>query len=131
MSSEIFNTCCCFLLFNLFIFRRYVPDEDRVMRLLKALQKTAPPVLIFAENQRDVDDIHEFLLLRNVEAVSIHGGKTQQERSEAVRLFKEGKKDVLVSADVGAKGKQEKKKLPSYLFPPLFREVLIFLESSM
>ena len=82
----------------------YVPDEDRIVFLLKTLQKTPPPVLIFAENHRDVDDIHEFLLLRNVEAVSIHGGKTQAERSEAVRLFKEGKKDVLVSADVGAKG---------------------------
>lgn len=88
---------------GLFSFR-YVPDEDRVVRLLKVLQKTAPPVLIFAENQRDVDDIHEFLLLKNVEAVAIHGGKSQQERSEAVKLFKEGKKDVLVSADVGAKG---------------------------
>ncbi len=82
----------------------YVPDEDRVVHLLKALQKTPPPVLVFAENQRDVDDIHEFFLLRNVEAVSIHGGKTQQERSEAVRLFKEGKKDVLVAGDVAAKG---------------------------
>ena len=81
----------------------YVPDEERTMRLLQALQKTPPPVLVFSENQTTVDDIHEFLLLRNVEAVAIHGGKTQAERSEAVRLFKEGKKDVLVSADVGAK----------------------------
>ncbi len=99
----------------------YVADEDRIVHLLRALQKTPPPVLVFAENQRDVDDIHEFFLLRNVEAVSIHGGKSQQERSEAVRLFKvrkaiefvcflssqqnqEGKKDVLVAGDVAAKG---------------------------
>ena len=27
-------------------------------------QKTAPPVLIFAENKRDVDAIHEFLLVK-------------------------------------------------------------------
>ena len=82
----------------------YVQDDDRITRLLVTLQKTPPPVLVFAENQRDVDDIHEFLLMRNVEATSIHGGKSQAERSEAVRLFKEGQKDVLVSADVGAKG---------------------------
>jgi ATP-dependent RNA helicase DDX41 len=110
-----------FLLFFSLTLLRYVADEDRIVQLLKvglcfsfglishflslkALQKTAPPVLVFAENQRDVDDIHEFFLLRNVEAVSIHGGKTQQERSEAVRLFKEGKKDVLVAGDVAAKG---------------------------
>ena len=32
-------------------------------------------VLIFAEKKADVDDIHEYLLLKGVEAVAIHGGK--------------------------------------------------------
>lgn len=82
----------------------YVPDDEKVAHLLRTLQKTPPPVLIFAENRRDVDDIHEYLLQRNVEAVGIHGDKTQEERREAVRLFKSGAKDVLVSTDIGAKG---------------------------
>jgi len=30
---------------------------------------------MFAEKKQDVDAIHEFLLLKGVEAVSIHGGK--------------------------------------------------------
>lgn len=32
-------------------------------------------VLIFAEKKADVDAIHEYLLLKGVEAVAIHGGK--------------------------------------------------------
>ena len=32
-------------------------------------------MLIFAEKKADVDDIHEYLLLKGVEAVAIHGGK--------------------------------------------------------
>ena len=32
-------------------------------------------VLIFAEKKQDVDAIHEYLLLKGVEAVAIHGGK--------------------------------------------------------
>jgi len=32
-------------------------------------------VLIFAEKKADVDDIHEYLLLKGVEAVAIHGDK--------------------------------------------------------
>ena len=32
-------------------------------------------MLIFAEKKQDVDAIHEYLLLKGVEAVSIHGGK--------------------------------------------------------
>ena len=34
-----------------------------------------PQVLIFAEKKQDVDAIHEYLLLKGVEAVAIHGGK--------------------------------------------------------
>lgn len=45
------------------------------MYLLECLQKTPPPVLIFAEKKQDVDAIHEYLLLKGVEAVAIHGGK--------------------------------------------------------
>jgi superfamily II DNA/RNA helicase len=40
----------------------YVKPEDKLAQLLPALQKTAPPVLVFAENKRDVDAIHEHLL---------------------------------------------------------------------
>lgn len=42
----------------------YVKEEDKLAYLLDCLQKTAPPVLIFAENKRDVDAIHEFLLVQ-------------------------------------------------------------------
>jgi len=46
-----------------------------VVYLLECLKKTTPPVLIFAEKKQDVDAIHEYLLLKGVEAVAIHGGK--------------------------------------------------------
>ena len=32
-------------------------------------------VLIFSEKKAEVDDIHEYLLLKGVEAVAIHAGK--------------------------------------------------------
>lgn len=40
----------------------YVKEEAKLEYLLECLQKTAPPVLVFAENKRDVDAIHEYLL---------------------------------------------------------------------
>jgi len=82
----------------------YVKQEAKIVYLLECLQKTAPPVIIFCERKGDVDDIHEYLLLKGVEAVSIHGGKDQAERNEAIQLYKDGKKDVLVATDVAAKG---------------------------
>ena len=82
----------------------YVKKESRVVYLLECLQKTAPPVVIFCERKGDVDEIHEYLLVKGVEACSIHGGKDQEERNEAIRFFKNGEKDVLVATDIAAKG---------------------------
>eukprot|EP00559_Dactyliosolen_fragilissimus_P001108 CAMPEP_0184862076 /NCGR_PEP_ID=MMETSP0580-20130426/6607_1 /TAXON_ID=1118495 /ORGANISM="Dactyliosolen fragilissimus" /LENGTH=769 /DNA_ID=CAMNT_0027359799 /DNA_START=69 /DNA_END=2378 /DNA_ORIENTATION=+ len=82
----------------------YVKQEAKIVYLLQCLQKTAPPVVIFCERKGDVDDIHEYLLLKGVEAVSIHGGKEQEERNEAIQLYKSGQKDVLVATDIAAKG---------------------------
>ena len=54
----------------------YVKAEDKLARIGVALQKTPPPVLIFAERTRDVDAVHEHLLLQGVDAVAIHGACT-------------------------------------------------------
>lgn len=53
----------------------YVNQEAKIVHLLECIQKTQPPVLIFAEKKQDVDAIHEYLLLKGIEAVAIHGGK--------------------------------------------------------
>ncbi|CAH4033140.1 ATP-dependent RNA helicase abstrakt [Pieris brassicae] len=81
-----------------------VKAEARTVHLLQCLQKTPPPVLVFAERKQHVDAIHEYLLLKGVEAVAIHGGKDQEERSRAVEAFRRGEKDVLVATDVASKG---------------------------
>eukprot|EP00965_Chrysotila_dentata_P233086 6199371-Pleurochrysis_carterae.AAC.2 len=82
----------------------YVKQEAKVLYLLECLQKTAPPVLIFCENKTDVDDIHEYLMLKGVGAVAIHGGKDQEEREYAINMYREGKKDVLIGTDIASKG---------------------------
>ncbi|XP_009104465.2 DEAD-box ATP-dependent RNA helicase 35 [Brassica rapa] len=82
----------------------YVKQEAKIVYLLECLQKTTPPVLIFCENKADVDDVHEYLLLKGVEAVAIHGGKDQEDREYAISSFKAGGKDVLVATDVASKG---------------------------
>ncbi|XP_072177403.1 probable ATP-dependent RNA helicase DDX41 [Diadema setosum] len=82
----------------------YVKQEAKMVYLLECLQKAPPPVLIFAEKKSDVDDIHEYLLLKGVEAVAIHGGKDQEERTRSIDQFRVGEKDVLVATDVASKG---------------------------
>ena len=82
----------------------YVKQEARIVYLLECLQKTAPPTIIFSENKADVDDIHEYLLIKGVNAVSSHGGKSQEDREYAMKAFKTGTADVIIATDVAAKG---------------------------
>ena len=82
----------------------YVKEEAKIVYLLECLQKTAPPVIIFCDSKAEVDDIHEYLLIKGVDAVSIHGGKDQIERNEGIDLFKTQRTHVLVCTDVASKG---------------------------
>ncbi|KAI6167220.1 P-loop containing nucleoside triphosphate hydrolase protein, partial [Pisolithus thermaeus] len=82
----------------------YVKQEAKMVYLLECLQKTAPPVIVFSDNKNEVDDIQEYLLLKGVEAVAIHGSKTQEERQYAIKAFKSGAKDVMVASGVASKG---------------------------
>ena len=82
----------------------YVRTDEKIVYLLECLQKTAPPVLVFAEKKSDVDDIHEYLLLKGVEAVAIHGDKDQEERHRSIEQYRNREKDVLVATDVASKG---------------------------
>ena len=82
----------------------YVKSEAKIVYLLQCLQKTPPPVLIFASRSSDVDDIHEYLLIKGVNACSIHGGKDMSERRASIEEFSAGERDVLVASDVAAKG---------------------------
>mmetsp|Transcript_16458 Transcript_16458/g.19748 ORF Transcript_16458/g.19748 Transcript_16458/m.19748 type:complete len:442 (-) Transcript_16458:488-1813(-) len=82
----------------------YVKQEAKIMYLVECLQKTPPPVLVFCENKVDVDQVHEYLLLKGVEAVAIHGGLDQEEREYAIDSFKAQQKDVLIATDVASKG---------------------------
>lgn len=82
----------------------FVKTEAKIVFILECLQKTPPPVLIFAERKQDVDAIQEYLLLKGVQAVSTHGGKDQEERGRAVQQFRSKEKDILVATDVASKG---------------------------
>ena len=82
----------------------YVKEDSKIVYLLECLQKTAPPVVIFSARTKEVDDIHEYLLIKGLKAVSIHGSKDQEERREGMRRFKAGEVHVLVATDVAAKG---------------------------
>jgi ATP-dependent RNA helicase DDX41 len=82
----------------------WVKDESKLLNVLYTIQKTPPPVLIFCENKNDVDEIHEYLLLKGVDVCGLHGDKDQEERTQSIKEFRHGLKDILVATDIASKG---------------------------
>ncbi len=61
-------------------------------------------VLIFGRTKHGVEKLTKLLCARGLKAESIHGNKNQSGRQRSLKLFKEGKVQVLVATDVAARG---------------------------
>jgi len=61
-------------------------------------------VILFAETKRNVDKISKQLCKLGINSDVIHGNKSQNYRTKAIRMFKTGKTRVLVATDVAARG---------------------------
>jgi superfamily II DNA/RNA helicase len=61
-------------------------------------------VLVFDETQRNVESLAQELIGRGFRADALHGGKTQSQRTAALKRFKNGDVSVLVATDVAARG---------------------------
>ncbi|KAI6195416.1 60S ribosomal protein L37a [Aphelenchoides besseyi] len=63
-----------------------------------------PKKLIFVEKKRDVDELAAQLQELNIPIRAIHGERSQQEREEITRAFREGKIRALVATELFARG---------------------------
>ncbi|KAF8396019.1 hypothetical protein HHK36_017631 [Tetracentron sinense] len=60
--------------------------------------------LVFVETKKGADSLEHWLCMNGFPATTIHGDRTQQEREQALRLFKSGTTPILVATDVAARG---------------------------
>jgi ATP-dependent RNA helicase DDX5/DBP2 len=63
-----------------------------------------PRVLIFVNTKRLADSLLIQLMRNRIKAISIHGDRTQNQRDNALRLFRDRLCHVLVATDVAARG---------------------------
>ena len=61
-------------------------------------------VLVFAERKMTVDRLERLLRNRRVPAMGIHGDKSQAQRDNTIRRFKDGACNVMIATDVAARG---------------------------
>jgi ATP-dependent RNA helicase RhlE len=61
-------------------------------------------VLVFGETKRGVERLTNDLTSRGFKVKSIHGDKSQGQRTRTIEDFKSGKADILIATDVAARG---------------------------
>ncbi|GAB7087089.1 DEAD/DEAH box helicase [Marinifilum fragile] len=80
-------------------------DENKFDVLFNLVNKASfKKVILFAETKRTVDRLSKQLVKSGIKSDVIHGDKSQNYRSKAIKLFKSGKTKILVATDVAARG---------------------------
>lgn len=81
------------------------PERSRTLfEMLRILLAPDSLTLIFVETKKGADSLEEFLANERYEVTSIHGDRTQREREEALRSFRNGDRPILVATAVAARG---------------------------
>lgn len=82
-----------------------VEKQDKIRLLLHLLKnKQLDSVLIFSRTKHGSDKIVKQLVRSGVEALAIHGNKSQNARQNALSKFKDREVRVLVATDIAARG---------------------------
>eukprot|EP00456_Euglypha_rotunda_P019047 TRINITY_DN1695_c0_g1_i8.p1 TRINITY_DN1695_c0_g1~~TRINITY_DN1695_c0_g1_i8.p1 ORF type:complete len:503 (+),score=54.48 TRINITY_DN1695_c0_g1_i8:271-1779(+) len=82
----------------------YVEEYEKRDKLMQILADCEGLTLIFVETKRNADGLEEFLIHEEINATSIHGDRTQQQRETALAMFQAGRCPILVATSVAARG---------------------------
>ncbi|KAK6163867.1 hypothetical protein DH2020_000731 [Rehmannia glutinosa] len=63
-----------------------------------------PLTIVFVERKSRCDEVAEALIQQGLQATALHGGRSQSERENALRDFRQGPTRILVATDVASRG---------------------------
>jgi ATP-dependent RNA helicase RhlE len=78
-------------------------DRKRAL-LVHLLKQSGDQALVFCRTKRGSDRLCRHLASSGLRAAAIHGDKSQNARTQALRDFKSGRTHVLVATDIAARG---------------------------
>ncbi len=86
--------------------RIYTLERDNKKVLLLRILESEPVerMLIFSKTKHGADKIVKGLRRENIDAEAIHGNKTQNARTKALKSFKTGRVKILVATDIASRG---------------------------
>ncbi len=81
-----------------------VTAENKVEKLIELLRAERGLALVFVRTKRGADRLAKRLAYHQVNAVAMHGDKSQAQRERALARFESGKVSTLIATDVAARG---------------------------
>lgn len=83
----------------------FVEMDDKRFFLERFIRENpASKIIIFVRTRVRAERVAKAMERVSIPAITIHGEKDQNERSEAMRKFKEGESQILIATDVSARG---------------------------
>lgn len=83
----------------------HVPKKSKMKLLIHLLEKDpVDSVLVFSRTKHGANKIVKLLDRAGIQAMAIHGNKSQGARQKALNSFKAGDTSVLVATDIAARG---------------------------
>ncbi|TIB12750.1 hypothetical protein E3P89_01537 [Wallemia ichthyophaga] len=81
-------------------------EAKKTKRLLDVLNsdKYAPPIIVFVNQKKSADVLSKELNKARWECTTLHSGKTQDQREEALQSLRDGVVSVLVATDLAGRG---------------------------
>jgi ATP-dependent RNA helicase RhlE len=81
-----------------------VDHEHRLEALVEELRRERELTLVFVRTKHGADRLVKRLHAHGLEAVAMHGNKSQRQREQALARFESGAVDTLVATDLAARG---------------------------
>jgi len=83
----------------------YVPKRNKIELCLHLLRNTIKgSILIFRRTKYGVDKLEQTLIKNGYKVETIHGNKSQNDRQESLKKFKNNYVNILIATDVAARG---------------------------
>ncbi|PSN65382.1 DEAD-domain-containing protein [Corynespora cassiicola Philippines] len=85
----------------------HIQGEERRKRRLEEILRSneyLPPIIVFVNIKRNCDAIARDIKHWGFSAVTLHGGKTQEQREAALQSLRDGRTQILVATDLAGRG---------------------------
>lgn len=84
----------------------HMVDKNKKNALLSHVirEKQGNQALVFSRTKHGANKLVKYLSGNQIEALAIHGNKSQAQRTRALKEFKEGKIQILIATDIAARG---------------------------